>query len=61
MGLKQETVDVEEVSTEEETPAKRFNMEVNDADIVAFKRAALKAALSMSAWARLVLRKAAGR
>jgi hypothetical protein len=61
MVLKQEAVVDDEVSTDEETPAKRFNMEVNDEDIVAFKKAATKVNLSMSAWARVVLRKAAGR
>ena len=50
---------------EKETAAKpgvtRFNMEVTPADLVAFKRAAKKAELTMSAWARITLRKAARR
>ncbi len=41
--------------------ASRFNMEVTPADLVAFKKIAKKEGLTMSAWARITLRKAAGR
>jgi hypothetical protein len=41
--------------------ATRFNMEVTPADLVAFKKAAKAEGLTMSAWARITLRKASVR
>jgi hypothetical protein len=54
----------EVVESAEGDEARRFNMEVTDEDLKAFKDAAENAKpkkLSMSAWARMALRKAAGR
>lgn len=38
----------------------RFNVEVDAAELMAYKKAAERKGLSMSAWARLLLREQAG-